>query len=442
MEENKKFKVNSEDTLLESRDIHTYFETNSQEEAMGYFLYKDFVEENKAFENKTNNGKRYFIADENGELSIDFSQMTRREKHRLINLYKENNAEHFKNEERFEQIKEETAIQMGDPFGEYRNEIKGNEMKKQKNEELAIYSVDYYIQGVETPDEGYVTAYFTSKERADNFIRNNEGEESDYRFFYDENRNVEEPKKITDLLEMKEIAHNENARGNNGEFFHFEKRIDKALEEMGVAEKNQEKLSLYVVSDNDFGIGELAFNRDQAYNIAEEMSSDDVHISEEMTDLIKIKKAISWNVEANYGDYPNESIKAFEQKVDEKLVEHICDKFYSGYDGCEKDREAFKENGVQYNHDGVITKIQATDNQNWIDINHYLIKDINHLDEAFENKGAVIDWTTNGGRDNFKIKVDGESDIEPDINLKSRTKSHPKVKSQSKSSKKDKGRDI
>ena len=160
-EKKPKFKVNSEDTLLETRDIHTYFETNSKEEAMGYFLYKGFVEANIAFENKTNNGFRYFIADENAELNIDFSQISSKEKEKLINLYKENNAEHFQNEERFKKIEEETSIEMGDPYGEYRYEVKGNQMKEnQKNEELAIYSFRDEFGGYDEENEQYFGTEF------------------------------------------------------------------------------------------------------------------------------------------------------------------------------------------------------------------------------------------------------------------------------------------
>ena len=147
------YTVVSEDTLSKSRDIHTYFETYSLGEAMGYFLYKNFDEANKAFENKTNNGLRYFFGTDMGELTIDFSDVSNGERERLINLYKENNPAHFRNEERLKEIEEKTSIEMGDPYGEYRYEVKGNEMKEnEKNEELAIWSVDHYIEGEDTLD--------------------------------------------------------------------------------------------------------------------------------------------------------------------------------------------------------------------------------------------------------------------------------------------------
>ena len=472
MEENKKFKVNSEDTLLESRDIHTYFETNSKEEAMGYFLYKDFVEANKAFENKTNNGKRYFLyVDGMGELDMNFSQMSNEEKERYINLYKKNNAEHFRNEERLEKIKEQTSIEMGDPFGEYRNEVKGNEMKEnQKNEELAIYAVDYDTIGLKTPDEGYFTTYFSSKKNAERFIVDNLFDpengykEYDVALFYDKNGNPEEPRKVTDdLLEMKKIAHNENAEGRNREFFHFEQKVDKKLidficdryysgyegceadQELFKAKYNEREEPLDYIhplgayeNPYEYGGGGMYFDENSSLTKLDEKFKNDyfeykhnkekladepklfVHTecgydnygqehysSEECfdeesminylkafnrdtsdywveTDLIRIKKHEFDTPYEWYYDEEKEQFCDFFNKVDEKLVEHICDKFYSGYDGCEEDQKLFKESGIKYDERGLITGFTPIGSKGVsVDISSRDIRSMDTFDKEF-----------------------------------------------------------
>ena len=178
-------------------------------------------------------------------------------------------------------------------------------MENQHNEELAIYSVEHDIVGLETPDEGFFTTYFASKENAEKFISENSFDtengykEYDNALFYDENENPEEPKKVTeDLIEMKRIAHNQNAMGRNGEFFHFE------------------------------------------------------------------------------------------EKVDEKLIEHICNKYYSGYENCEKDQKFFKENKIDYDENGFIKGVQAINDNDWLDI--LSAKNIDSLDTLFKKEKQCI----------------------------------------------------
>ena len=179
------------------------------------------------------------------------------------------------------------------------------------------------------------------------------------------------------------------------------------VEKRNEMKENEDKLSLYLVADNKHMIGDFAFNEDEAYDIAKKMSSDDIHISEEMTDLIAMKSIIKWNSDANYGELP-ENVRAFEEKVDKKLVEHICDKYYSGYEGCKKDQEKFKTEKVEYDENGLLVGMQ-NDKGGYVEMNG--VYRLSGLDELYTNKDWGIKELKSKSKSKSKPKKDTGRDI-------------------------------
>ena len=107
-----------------------------------------------------------------------------------------------------------------------------------------------------------------------------------------------------------------------------------------------------------------------------ELQSDDIS---KLTDLIKIKTKL-YNEEKAQGLLDSE--KDFAKKVDEKIIEHICEKYYSGYENAEADQKNFKENNIRYDDNGFIEGIKPIGGNNWI----LDIKDcgsIEYLDKDF-----------------------------------------------------------
>lgn len=104
-----------------------------------------------------------------------------------------------------------------------------------------------------------------------------------------------------------------------------------------------------------------------------------------VTDLIVIK-----NITAKRHDYYEDTntdyniSDNFEKKVDEKLIEHICEKYYSGYENAEKDQEFFKQSKVAYDDNGFIKEVQAIGDNGWLDI--LTEKNIDGLDTLFKNE--------------------------------------------------------
>lgn len=104
-----------------------------------------------------------------------------------------------------------------------------------------------------------------------------------------------------------------------------------------------------------------------------------------ITDLIEIKSILKNQKEAiNKEYYTEKEIADFEKKVDEKLIQHICDKYYSGYENAEKDQEFFKQSKVAYDDNGFIKGVQAIGDNGWLDISSS--KNLDSLDTLFKNE--------------------------------------------------------
>nr|MBP3723974.1 AAA family ATPase [Campylobacter sp.] len=251
----------TEKTYTMQGRVHTLEESKFKEKELLAILHgKKLI-----FASRDMDLETLFIKIKNTDEFKNFTKELKMEKEKLINLYKENNAEHFQNEERFKKIEEETSIEMGDPYGEYRYEVKEN----QKNEELALY----YIE--------------------------------------------------------------ERTESN--------------------------ELMFRIIT----------------------LNKEDSNSDEKVTDLIEIKKALYW--ESQQCDlYSKQKFRDFAKKVDEKLIEHICEKYYSGYENAEKDQEFFKQSKVAYDDNGFIKGIQAIGYNGWLDISSS--KNLDSLDTLFKNE--------------------------------------------------------
>lgn len=102
-----------------------------------------------------------------------------------------------------------------------------------------------------------------------------------------------------------------------------------------------------------------------------------------VTDLIEIKKSLYYENEAqgifNYSD----KYKDFAKKVDQHLIYHICDKFYTD----DNDRQFFKQNKIAYDDNGFIQKIQPIGDSNWVDIKDF--RNVEELEKYFSESKNV-----------------------------------------------------
>lgn len=135
-------------------------------------------------------------------------------------------------------------------------------------------------------------------------------------------------------------------------------------------EIDRQKLPEVLFKEIQPKLGEL--NKLEKYEAEATMTS--------VTDLIEMKKLLT-NDEFSKND---SRFKDFTKKVDEELIQHICDKYYSGYENCEKDQKFFKENKVAYDDNGFIKGVQAIGDNGWLDI--LTEKNIDGLDTLFKNE--------------------------------------------------------
>lgn len=147
--------------------------------------------------------------------------------------------------------------------------------------------------------------------------------------------------------------------------------------------QNNEELAIYAfngITSNEL-YPTMALTEEKLRNISidyynRELEKDDYS---KITDLIKIKtKLHNENKEQGLLD----SEKDLAKKVDEKIIEHICEKYYSGYENAEADQKNFKENNIRYDDNGFIEGIKPIGSNNWI----LDIKDcgsIEYLDKDF-----------------------------------------------------------
>nr|MBP3723970.1 hypothetical protein [Campylobacter sp.] len=131
---------------------------------------------------------------------------------------------------------------------------------------------------------------------------------------------------------------------------------------------------------------ELAVYRNNGayYTIFKPDTDDKTNLVKE-TDLMKIKSILK---DFKFPNEQEQAVKNLEKKVDEKLIEHICEKHYSGYENCEADQKFFKESKVAYDDNGFIEKIQLIGDSNWI----YLrtnFDDMIELDKFFSESEYV-----------------------------------------------------
>ena len=131
--------------------------------------------------------------------------------------------------------------------------------------------------------------------------------------------------------------------------------------------EKDEELAIYAfngIASNEL-YPTMALTEEKLRNISidyynRELEKDDYS---KITDLIKIKtKLHSENKEQGLLD--NE--KDLAKKVDEKIIEHICEKYYSNYENAEADQKNFKENNIRYDDNGFIESIKPIGSNEWI----------------------------------------------------------------------------